>query len=143
MSNMSQPEDVKNLTENVKPAGNDNAVDIQEEPKTLLQSGKAAVMGKLKEDMLFLEKIAQHPTLFLINPLFMKDEINRQESVRKARLRAQAKIDAEVKLQRRAYKDKWGIALDYSYRYKPTFHSKKTFYILLCLLLKPENVGIW
>jgi len=30
-------------------------------------------------------------------------------------LRAQAKIDAEVKLQRRAYKDKWGIALDYSY----------------------------
>ena len=25
--------------------------------------GKAAVMGKLKEDMLFLEKIAQHPTL--------------------------------------------------------------------------------
>ena len=77
--------------------------------------------------------LAQHPTLFLRNPLFMKDEINRQESVRKARLRAQAKIDAEVKLQRRAYKDKWGIALDYSYRYKPTFHSQKTFYILLCV----------
>ena len=52
----------------------------------------------------------------LVDHFLMKDEINRQESLRRARLRAQAKIDAEVKLQRRAYKDKWGIVLDYSYR---------------------------
>lgn len=39
MSNMSQPEDVKNLTENVKPAVNDNAVDKQEEPKTMIHPG--------------------------------------------------------------------------------------------------------
>ena len=38
------------------------------------------------------------------------------ESIRRARLRAQAKIDAELKLRRSAHKDKWGIALDYSYR---------------------------
>ena len=36
---MPQTENVKNLTENVKSAVNDNAVDKQEEPKTLLQSG--------------------------------------------------------------------------------------------------------
>ena len=54
----------------------------------------------------------------IVDHFLMKDELNRQESMRRARLRAQAKIDAEVKLQRRAYKDKWGIALDYAYRYE-------------------------
>ena len=42
---------------------------------------------------------------------------NPSESIRRARLRAQAKIDAELKLRRSAHKDKWGIALDYSYRW--------------------------
>ena len=42
--------------------------------------------------------------------------ISNQESIRRARLRAMAKVDAEVKLKRRAYKDKWGIGLDYSLR---------------------------
>ena len=56
----------------------------------------------------------------LVDHFLMKDEIHRQESIRRARLRARSKIDAEVRLRRSAYKDKWGIALDYSYRYQHT-----------------------
>ena len=52
----------------------------------------------------------------IVDHFLLKDETNRQESMRKARLRAQAKIDSEVNLQRKAHKDKWGIALHYSFR---------------------------
>ena len=54
--------------------------------------------------------------IFKIFELKPSLKIWKQESIRRARLRARAKVDAEVKLKRRAYKDKWGIALDYSMR---------------------------
>ena len=65
-----------------------------------------------KKQDLWYSKFPSTPSLsmsthFLSNP---------SESIRRARLRAQAKIDAELKLRRSAHKDKWGIALDYSYR---------------------------
>ena len=63
----------------------------------------------LRNQGLSLQEIVDH--------FLRKDEINRQESMRKARLRAQAKIDSEVNLRRRAHKDQWGIALHYSYRH--------------------------
>lgn len=56
----------------------------------------------------------------LVDHFLMKDEAHRKESVRRARLRAQSKIDAEVRLRRSAHKDKWGVTLDYSYRYQHT-----------------------
>ena len=62
----------------------------------------------LRNQGLSLQEIVDH--------FLRKDEINRQESMRKARLRAQAKIDSEVNLRRRAHKDQWGIALHYTHR---------------------------
>ena len=59
----------------------------------------------------------------LVDHFLMKDEAHRHDSVRRARLRAQSKIDAEVRLRRSAHKDKWGVALDYSYRYQHTIHN--------------------
>ena len=54
----------------------------------------------------------------LVDHFLMKDEVHRNESVRRARLKALSKIDAELRLRRSAHKDKWGVTLDYSYRYQ-------------------------
>ena len=68
----------------------------------------------------------------IVDYFLYKDESNRQDSMRKARLRAQAKIDAELNLKRSAYKEQWGIQMHYAYRYHSSLQGLLTFLTLSC-----------
>ena len=49
----------------------------------------------------------------IVDHFLMKDEAARLESMRRARLRANTRREAEVRLQRAAKRDNWGVRLSY------------------------------
>ena len=52
-----------------------------------------------------------------MDEFLLKDEAARQESIRRARLRAQLRTDAELALRRPAASQNWGVDLSYTVRY--------------------------
>ena len=49
----------------------------------------------------------------IVDHFLMKDEVSRLESLRRARLRARTKIEAELRLSRPACSTSWGVTLHY------------------------------
>ena len=54
----------------------------------------------------------------IVDHFLMKDEAARLESMRRARLRAQTRREAEVKLRRSAKRDDWGVRLSYRHSHQ-------------------------
>ena len=52
-----------------------------------------------------------------MDEFLLKDEAARQESIRRARLRAELRTDAELALRRPAARQNWGVDLSYTVRY--------------------------
>ena len=51
-----------------------------------------------------------------MDEFLLKDEAARQESIRRARLRAELRTDAELALRRPAARQNWGVDLSYTVR---------------------------